>query len=144
MIQGLFDNGSMPVVERMVQFTEARHRLLTHNVANLSTPYFKPADVSPREFQATLREAVERRRERDQPVPGPLRMRPTRRIEPTADGLKLNPEPANDNVLFHDQNNRDVNRLMAQLAENAMTHNASVELLRNQFAILETAIRERV
>jgi len=52
MIQGIFNSSSMPVVEKMVQFTGARHQVLTHNIANLSTPHFRPRDLDPRAFQA--------------------------------------------------------------------------------------------
>ncbi len=38
MIQGMFDGGALPVLSRVIQFTAARHRVLTHDIANLSTP----------------------------------------------------------------------------------------------------------
>ena len=72
MIAGMFDNGAMPVLERVVQFTQARHRVLTDNIANLSTPYFKPRELSPESFQATLRDAIDQRRTRANPIAGPL------------------------------------------------------------------------
>ena len=40
MIKGMFDSGALPALERLAQFTEARHRVLTNNIANLSNPYY--------------------------------------------------------------------------------------------------------
>ena len=64
MIKGIFQSGSMPVTEKLVQFTGARHQVLTNNIANLSTPNFRPRDLDPQAFQAQLGKAVEERRTR--------------------------------------------------------------------------------
>ena len=53
-------------------------------------------------------------------------------------------QPTNENILFHDQNNRDLERTMQKLAENTLSHNMGIELLKNQFDLLKTAIRERM
>ncbi len=144
MIAGLFDQGALPTLERVVQFTHARQALLAHNVANLSTPHFRPADVDPRAFQDSLRKAVERRGSRPSPLRGPLELSDTRQIRFGKESITLQPQPRNDNILFHDRNNRDVERVMQDLAENTMTHRLAIDLLRNQFEMLRTAIRERV
>lgn len=128
MIAGLFTNGSMPVLEQLTAFTNARHKALTHNIANLNTPYFEPVDLDPRKFQSELRHALKHRRHGDG-----LRMR--RPVELAE---------RRENILFHDRNNRDLERIMQDLAENTMAHKAAVDLLKNQFDMLETAIRERV
>lgn len=134
----------MPVLERLVQFTNVRHQRLTHNIANLSTPYFRPTDLDPEAFQAELREAIDRRREGSGSRRGPLEMRDTRQLRFTDEGVEVRPRPRNQNVLFHDRNNRDLERIMQDLAENTMTHNAAVELMRSEFEIIRVAIRERV
>ena len=63
MIEGMFDSGSLPVLERLVQFTGARQTALANDIANVSTPYYKPRDLNVKEFQAELRRAIEQRRE---------------------------------------------------------------------------------
>ena len=143
MIEGLTRSGAMPVLERMIQFTATRHRLLTHNIANLSTPYFRPRDLDPRQFQARLGEAVDRRRRRpgDQ---GPLELRDTPQMRFHKDGIELRPGATNEGILFHDRNNRDLDRIMQDLAENTLAHNAAIELMKSEFDILRTAIAERV
>lgn len=134
----------MPALERMVQFTGERHRLLTHNIANLSTPRFRPHDLNVDEFRASLRDAIGRRRATRRPLDGELTPRDTAGIRFSANGLDTRPRDAGRNILFHDQNNRDLERTMQDLAENTLTHQVSIELLRSEFDILKTAIRERV
>ena len=36
--EGLVNRGSLPAMEKMLAFTEARHRVLTENIANVDTP----------------------------------------------------------------------------------------------------------
>ncbi len=144
MINGLFDHGAMPTLERMVQFTQERHRVLSHNIANLSTPYFKPGDLNPDSFQAELRDAIDRRRHSASPTAGPLELNDTKELQFEPGGLTVQPQPSAQGILFHDQNNRDLERTMQSLAENTLAHNTAIEVLRNEFAIMLTAIRERI
>ena len=144
MITDLFDSGALPALRRLVQFTGHRHAVLADNIANLSTPYFKPADLDTDAFQAALRDAIDRRRATRTPMSGPLAMADTVQLRFRPGGIDATPTPTNQNILFHDQNNRDLERLMQGLAENTLAHNAAIELLRNEFSMIEIAIRERV
>ena len=144
MIAGLFDNGALPSLERVVQFTSQRQKLLAANAANLSTPYYKPVDLDPKSFQQALGQAIDDRRRRTNPTAGPLEMRDTDQLRFNPGGIDPRPIETNDNILFHDQNNRDLERLMQRIAENTLAHNAAVDMIRNQFDTLEIAIRERI
>jgi len=144
MIKGMFDAGALPTLERLVQFTGARHKVLTDDIANLSTPYFKPRDLSPKDFQKALRRAIDGRRETATPENGPLRMQDTQQLRFGDGRIDIRPKDTNDGILYHDQNNRDLERLMQHLAENTLTHSVGVELIRSEFGIMQTAIRERV
>lgn len=144
MIEGLFNRGSMQSVERMVQFTGERHRLLSNNIANLSTPHYRPRDVDPAEFHAAMRRAQEDRRKSDTPHVGELDLRDTRNLSFRRNDIDVRPTALNRNILFHDRNNRDLERTMQDLAENTLAHNTGIELLKNQFDMLKMAIRERV
>ncbi len=144
MIRGLLDKGAVPVLERVIQFTAERHRLLSDSIANISTPYFKPKDLSTDSFQSTLRTAIEQRRTRKNPIAGPLEVPGTREVR-FKDGLiQIRPSFTNENIMFHDRNNRSLEHIMQDLAENTMAHKAGIEMLRNEFDMLRTAIRERV
>jgi len=143
MIAGMVNSGALPTLERLVQFTSARHRVLTHNIANLSTPYFKPTDLDPKAFQAALGKAVDQRRRAANPNAKPLAVQNTRQLQFEKGRLHVMSQPLNENVLFHDENNRDLEKTMQRLAENTLAHNAGVEMLRNQFQMLRSAIREQ-
>lgn len=144
MIKGMFSYGSMPVLERMIEFTSARQELIAHNIANLDTPYYKPIDLDPAKFQAQLRDALDDRSGRPNPMRRPLELRGSDQVEVRDGSMSFTPHQQNENILFHDQNNRDVERTMQDLVENTLTHRTSVELLKSEFDLLRTAIRERV
>jgi flagellar basal body rod protein FlgB len=182
---GLTNSDGIPALERLVQFTGQRHRLILNNIANLSTPGFRPSDVSPQAFQAQLAEAIDASRSAapapaqdlfeldpgeggddtapfvamppgsalgiDAPAPGAvtgaesaLPLRSTREVEAMHDRLVLHPEPTGDNILFHDGNDRSVERVMQSLVENFMAFRTAAQLLRNRLDIINTAIRERI
>jgi flagellar basal-body rod protein FlgB len=143
MIEGMFEVGSMPALERMVQFTSQRHKHIAHNIANLSTPNFVPRDLDPASFQKSLGEAIDRRREGRGVYNAPLEPRDTASIRFHEDGLSAEAENPGRNILFHDRNNRSLEHQMQSLAENAMAHNAGMEMLRNQFDMLQSTIREQ-
>jgi flagellar basal-body rod protein FlgB len=144
MIQGLLTSGALPALERSIQFAAARHQQITHSIANLSTPNYRPTDLPPEDFQQALARAVEDRRQRTGGPNGELKMGDTRHMRFRDDGIEIREQHVNDNILFHDRNNRSLEHLMQNLAENAMTHNAAIEMLKSEFNLMETAIRERL
>lgn len=69
----------------------------------------------------------------------------TREIEIGRDGsLRLNPRTSSGNILFHDRNNRDLERTMQSLVENASAFRVATDLLRNRTTALRDAMAERV
>ena len=130
-IDRLLNEGNAPLLEQMLRFTDARHRLLAEDVVNASTPGYRNKDLSTEQFQALLRDRVA---QREGSAPGSVRF---------DDIMGEVTSPAR-NILFHDGNNRSVEQLMADSAKNALLHNMAVELLRRQFATLDMALKERV
>ena len=144
MIEGVTNGDAIPVLERMFQFAGSRHRVIANNIANLDTPDFRPVDVSVEAFQAELGRAVDDRRERHGNPGGALELDDSRQVELEDDRMILHPEPIGDNILFHDRNDRDPERLMQSLVENFMSFRTAADLLQNRFALINTAIRERL
>jgi flagellar basal-body rod protein FlgB len=144
MIAGLTNAGAIPVLEKMMHFAGQRHRILTHNIANLSTPDFRPVDVDVDAFRTKLGVAVDRRRESNGNQGGELTMESTQQIEIENGRMTLNPQPVGDNILFHDGNDRDLERTMQGLVENFMAFRAASQFIRREFDTLHTAIRERL
>jgi flagellar basal-body rod protein FlgB len=144
MIEGLTNSDGIPTLERLVQFTGQRHRLIANNVANLDTPGFRPQDVSVAEFQQKLGEAIDERRARYGGRGGPLELSDSEQVEVSATGMRLHPEPLAQNIMFHDRNDRDLERHMQSLVENFVTFRFAAQMLRNRFDLLNAAIRERI
>jgi len=132
-IERLLDQGNAPLLEQMLRFTAARHRLIAENVVNVDTPDYRQKDLSPEKFQAMLRSRVEHRGEAGSGAE-----------VPSFDDIGAEVETPARGILFHDGNNRSMEQLMADQAKNAMMHNLAVELLRKQFQTMEMALKERV
>ena len=130
-IERLLNQGSAPLLEQVVRFSADRHRLITENIANIDTPDYQQRDLSVERFQSMLRARVERR---GYSAPG----------EVGFDDIGGQIENPVSGILFHDRNNRSMEQLATNLAENAMMHNLAIELLRKQFQTMELALREKV
>lgn len=142
-IEGLTNSGALPTLERSMQFAARRQELIAHNIANLSTPNYQPLDVSVSSFQSTLADAVERRRARFGGARGPLEFENTREVQITDRGVQLSPQTPSGNVLFHDRNNRDLERQMQAMVENLTAFRTAADLFKSRLDLLNTAIRER-
>ena len=144
-IGDVLNSGAIPSLEATLRFAGERHRLIAHNIATLRTPGFQPKAVSPANFQAALREAIDRRREQRGGTEGEFAAIDTQEISQGADGrLTLNPTTPSGNILFHDRNDRDLERLMQDHAENAGVYRVSADLLRFRYTQIREALAERV
>ncbi len=140
MVDGFLGNSALPALERSLQFMSARQRLLATNLANAETPGFRPVDVDPRAFQGALREALDEGR---LDVQGRLAFDDSAPVSFADGDVELKPEVLADNILFHDGNDRSLERLMQRMTENVYAFRAASQLMRNQFELINTAIRER-
>jgi flagellar basal-body rod protein FlgB len=145
MFSDLNSSGAMPALEAMVRFAGQRQRLIASNIANISTPDYRMRDVSPQAFQEALREAVDQRRGASQGGGGDLPLGSTREVQVGRHGeLALRPTEIKQGILFHDRNNRDLERLMQDEVENATVFRVAADLLKSRYDIIRSAISERV
>src|SRR5215471_6015719 len=109
-IDRLLNQDSAPLLEQLVKFSAARHKLIAENIANIDTPEYRQKDLSLEHFQQLLRDKVDSRGRAD---PGSI------------DFDDINNEVVNptQSILFHDRNNRSMEQLATDLAKNAMMHN---------------------
>src|ERR1043166_4104584 len=130
-LSSIVDRGSIPLVEKMAAFTEARHQMITENIANIDTPGYRMRQLDPKAFQAELRRAAQART----PESAELRLKSTRQVESGCDGhMELHPElEPTENLMFQDGTNARIERQMSDLADNAMAHQLSIELLKTQY-----------
>lgn len=129
-IERLLNQGNGPLAEQVLKFTSERHKLLMENIANVSTPKYRNRDLDVTQFQQMLRDRVQ---VQQGSPPGTTRFDDISGKSFETHGL-----------LFHDQNNRSMEQLMADGAKNALMHNLVVELLRKQFDSLQSALKERI
>lgn len=130
-VQRLINQGNAPLLEQLLEFSAARHKLLAENIVNASTPGYRQKDLSLAKFQKMLRDRVEVRK---RAAPGSVGF----------DDIRGEVENPRMGILFHDGNNRSMEQLMNEQAKNALMHQLAIELLRKQYASMENALRERV
>lgn len=136
------NSGNIPLLEKMLAFTEARNRVLAENIANATTPGYRTKQMDVSAFQKMLRTATEKQAENG----GEWKLDASKEFSLDDHGhLSVTPteEPV-ENLLFQDGTNQRIERQMAQVAENAMMNQAASDLLRSSFSRLDSAIRGRV
>lgn len=144
MIQDLNTAGALPVLEKMLQFAAARQKVLVHNIANMDTPDFRPMDLSTRNFQQALGKASAERAAATGGQTGCLPLADTEEVHARRDGgLDVTPTTPSGNILYQDRNNRDLERMMQDLAENALAYRATTEFIKRENDLLRTAISQR-
>ncbi|MGD1278091.1 MAG: hypothetical protein ABR964_12835 [Tepidisphaeraceae bacterium] len=127
----LLNDGSSPLLEQWLQFTEARQRFLAEDVANASTPNYVQKDLSLEQFQAMLRAKLKSAQSGSAD---------TASFDDVAAAVQ---HPVRG-ILFHDGNNRSMEQLMTDQAKNGLMHMLAVELLKHQYSVMEMALKERV
>jgi flagellar basal-body rod protein FlgB len=147
MIDSLFHSTTIPVLEQVVAFAQARHGVLAGNVANLDTPGYKTRDLSPALFEAKLKEAID---ERARPVSGPAYPR-SYGYDSAAGGVSdrrsldefRDVKESMKSILYHDESDVAIEKQITEIAKNQARHNLAVSLMISQFQLLEAAITER-
>ncbi|HWB54636.1 MAG TPA: hypothetical protein VG722_10600 [Tepidisphaeraceae bacterium] len=129
-LERLLNQTSAPELEQMVKFTEARHKLLANDIVNIDTPDYQPEDLSLSAFQQMLGNRLD---QRDSAPPGTVEFN---NVMPAA----VDPDGG---VLFHDGQKRSLEQLMSDFSKNALMHNTVIEMLRDQYSVLNMAIEER-
>ena len=141
MFGNLFDSTTIPVLQEVVNFSQARHTVLAGNIANMDTPGYKVRDLSVDDFQSRLQQAIEERRQPTTPSqplsPGDVGLSSS---EPLAEAAKNS-----KTILHHDQNNVGIEHQATEMVKkNQMQHNMALALMVKQFRLLETAVSGRV
>ena len=147
-IGDLINDGAMPALEAMVRFAGGRQRLIAHNISNISTPNFQQVDADPAKFQQSLGRAVDRRRKSGMAGEGlSIENRAGSGVRQNQDGsltLDALARKPSRNILFHDRNNRGIEELMSDQAENLAVFRVASDLLKSRHDLLRMAIGERV
>jgi flagellar basal-body rod protein FlgB len=147
MMPSLFDSSALPVLEQVVNFSQARHNVLAGNIANLDTPGYRTRDISPEQFRSQLKEAIEQSRRPTAGDPnviieGSNSVNSVFDPEPAKNPFRVVKESLNS-ILRHDDANVSMEQQIAELSKNQMQHNLAVNILASQFRLLQAAVSER-
>ena len=130
-LERLVNQAGSPVLEQVLHFTAARHKLILENLSNAETPGYQQKDMDLKKFQGMLQDRIE---ESD------------RAGLTTADfkDIQAEVEHPTNTLLFHDGTNVSMEQVESDMAKNGMLHNLVIELLRKQYAQMDMALKERV
>jgi flagellar basal-body rod protein FlgB len=147
-LSSIFQSTTIPVLEQVVNFTEARHGVLAGNIANLDTPGYQTRDLSPALFQERLKEAVETRREPTPAYASPgfdvaETHRNENRTQRELDAFRK-VEESMKSILRHDNSDVSMERQINEIVKNQQQHNLAINIMSAQFRLLRAAITERV
>lgn len=141
MLTSLFDSTTIPVLEHVVDFTEARHGVLAGNIANIDTPGYRTRDLSPEMFRERLQKAIETRHAPHSPGYDTA-------SSYSATQKSLDPfEEVDDSlkgILYHDESDVSLEREVTEITKNQMEHDLAVSIMAAQFRLLRAAITERL
>ena len=146
MVNGLFESSTLPVLEQVVGFTEARHGVLAGNIANLDTPGYRGRDLPVTEFQTRLKDAIETRDRAAAATPASYPYPDGAISRTTTASGERELATVNDTIkgmLRHDDNNTSLEEQITEIAKNQAQHNLALSLMNAQFRLLRAAITER-
>jgi flagellar basal-body rod protein FlgB len=148
MLSSLFQSSTIPALEQVVKFTEARHGVLAGNIANLDTPGYKSRDLSPAVFQERLKDAIDTSRQPPRATYDydPLGVTQTHTSRRAADAKHSAFDNVQDSIgiLRHDDGDVNMEQQISEIVKNQQQHNLAISIMSAQFRLLRAAITERV
>ena len=137
MLPDLFSSTTIPALGEVLNFAQARHTVLTGNIANVNTPGYRLRDLSQTEFQEKLKQALAAGQKSQQSLsPGLANTDPGDPMRQVRSSL--------ENIVYHDDTNIDLEKQVAEMTKNHLLHNFALTVMTDQFQLLQTAISERV
>lgn len=136
MQSSMIDASTIPLLEQVVGFSEARHAVLAGNIANMDTPGYRSRDLSVDTFRERLKELI---KAQEDPTtsrsPGNIMDEPDAAMKRVRDSMKT--------ILFHDDSDVGLEQQVTQLSKNQFMHNLAISIMGSQFRLIESAISER-
>jgi flagellar basal-body rod protein FlgB len=132
--KAVFEKSGIPLMQKFLDMASVRHKLISSNIANVSTPGYESKDIN---FEGELKKAVDNRRHIQGVVTNPAHI-------PL--GQKSDGEP--EIIVNHSRdgngvNNVDADKEIADLAENQIYYSIGATLLQKKFEGLKTAIKSK-
>lgn len=141
MLTRLFNGPQMTAMEKALDGSALRQKIIANNIANVDTPKYKALAVT---FEDQLQEAFSKQ------APGSSlqltttnpRHIPIQSSVQSVDEVSPKVEEIKDWTLRNDKNNVDNDREMAQLAKNEIYYDAVMRNMNDEFRLLRAAITE--
>lgn len=134
-MSGWLDTPVMNILNKALDASSQRQRVLSNNVANVDTPGFKRSDV---DFQKVLGQALgEMGGDLPLKVTSPGHLQKTDAANPS--GVVTD----KSSTFRADGNNVDIDREMANVAENGLYYNSVTRAVSSQIALLRMVISQR-
>ncbi|QDU62086.1 flagellar basal body rod protein FlgB [Planctomycetes bacterium Pan216] len=139
----LLNTNATSMLEHVVAFTGDRMKVIASNIANIDTPQYRMRDLDAKSFDRELAGALKRseRVNANLPMVDLPSVDQVASFEASADSpdaQKLR------GIVFHDDNDRSVEKLMVAMQRNADRNSQAANLLRNQVRLLRSIIAEQV
>ncbi|MBX3424329.1 MAG: flagellar basal body rod protein FlgB [Pirellulales bacterium] len=153
MLTSLLETSTIPLLEQVISFTQARHGVLAGNIANVDTPGYRARDLSPEAFRERLRAAVDSSRPREPSTLeynahlAGLMPRTTSADRTRPSGLQANYDKIRGDMqgmLRHDDNDTSLERQVTEIAKNQAQHNLALTIMNQQHRLLRTIVSERL
>lgn len=124
----LFSN-TFSVLEKSLDYSSAKQKVISQNIANVDTPNYKAKDVVKNSFQEVLQASIEANRT------------DARHFNFSA-GHNSSPIVTQQNGTYNNNGNSvDMDKEMADLATNQIYYNAVTDRLSGKFSSLQNVIR---
>ena len=122
-------DNSFYLLESLIHFTNKRHKVLASNIANIDTPGFRGKDLM---FSKVFSEEV-------------LKLADTHEHHITSESetSKKNKMTLENNLIWADRNNVELDIEMAKMTENALLSEASIRLLSTKIRMFKDAVKRR-
>ena len=132
-LQGIF-TGTIPILEKVLNLRSIKHNSIVSNITNMDTPNYKAFDFIVEEELGKVMGAG-RNFELKRTKPGHL---PAREIR--LDNVRPKGVASPQFTRRADGNSVDIDKEMANLAENSLMYNASAQILSKKFEGLKKVI----
>uniref|UniRef100_A0A7V3YLG2 Flagellar basal body rod protein FlgB n=1 Tax=Candidatus Caldatribacterium californiense TaxID=1454726 RepID=A0A7V3YLG2_9BACT len=123
----------MQVLERGLDYSMVRQRILAQNVANVETPHYRRKDV---DFQNVFRDVLQRGEAL------PLSVTHRAHFQDQAENSQEARVLEEEYVVRQDRSGVDVEKEMVTVVENALYYQALARMVSDKLGLLRTVIRE--
>lgn len=130
---GWLDGPMLTALEKGLDASSLRQKVLSDNVANVDTPNFKRSDV---DFGKILSSVVG-----EEGGDLPLKVTMPQHISVTPNAAQKAVVTDQSSIFRNDGNNVDIDREMANVAENGLYYNSVTQAITSQLGLLRMAIQ---